>query len=312
MRAWCGPRFQGHPRTVTRTCGNLCRRGVGVSNTPTPNHKETSPNGRNATPRPKPQPALCGISTGLRRRYVNMFEGPVTGNIPEVLDNGEVTDGTHVTAGQLALALTQYAQVTDLAVSWRPCPAGTGSRRSSVSPASACRCAQCSRRRHGVALKPPTAKLAKATELWLLERTKKFPSVVSVGSSSTSPRVASVTSSAPLSRNSCFSSSAEAAVSSGQVGRRGAQRPAAGQPEHAGEDEVRPGGDGRLHPGGRRGTSAEQERRDGGPRHQARCVGADGGRTKRPEDRNAIAVVGRGIQTLKKDLATRVARKGGQ
>ena len=40
-----------------------------------------------------------------------MFEGPVTGNIPEVLDNGEVTDGTHVTAGQLA-----YAQVTDLAV----------------------------------------------------------------------------------------------------------------------------------------------------------------------------------------------------
>ena len=45
-----------------------------------------------------------------------MFEGPVTGNIPEVLVNGEVTDGTHVTAGQLALALTPYAQVTDLAV----------------------------------------------------------------------------------------------------------------------------------------------------------------------------------------------------
>ena len=45
-----------------------------------------------------------------------MFEGPVTGNIPEVLDNGEVTDGTHVTAGRLALALTPYAQVTDLAV----------------------------------------------------------------------------------------------------------------------------------------------------------------------------------------------------
>ena len=34
--------------------------------------------------------------------------------------------------------------------------------------------------------------------------------------------------------------------------------------------------------------------------------------TKRPEDRNAVAVVDRGIQTLKKDLATRVARKGGQ
>ena len=30
-------------------------------------------------------------------------------------------------------------------------------------------------------------------------------------------------------------------------------------------------------------------------------------RTKRSEDRNAIAVVDRGIQTLKKDLATRVA-----
>ena len=92
----------------------------------------------------------------------------------------------------------------------------------------------------------------------------------------------------------------------------------------AGEDEVRPGGDGRLYPEGRRGTSAEQERRDGGPRHQARRAGADGGRrelcghdglgnefatlgrklpaeavhrTKRPEDRNAIAVVDRGIQT---------------
>ena len=35
-------------------------------------------------------------------------------------------------------------------------------------------------------------------------------------------------------------------------------------------------------------------------------------RTKRPEDRNATAVVDWGIQTLKKDLATRVARKGGQ
>ena len=35
-------------------------------------------------------------------------------------------------------------------------------------------------------------------------------------------------------------------------------------------------------------------------------------RTKRPEDRNAMAVVDRGIQTLKKDLATRVARRGGQ
>ena len=40
--------------------------------------------------------------------------------------------------------------------------------------------------------------------------------------------------------------------------------------------KVRPGGDGRLRPGGRRGTSAEQERRDGGPHHQARRKGADG------------------------------------
>ena len=68
----------------------------------------------------------------------------------------------------------------------------------------------------------------------------------------------------------------------GKSARREAERPAAGrphqlQPEHAGEDEVRPG-DGRLHPGGRRGNFAEQERRDGGPGHQARRVGADGGR----------------------------------
>ena len=41
---------------------------------------------------------------------------PVTGNIPEILDNGEVTEGTHAAAGQLALALTPYAQVADLAV----------------------------------------------------------------------------------------------------------------------------------------------------------------------------------------------------
>ena len=47
------------------------------------------------------------------KTYVNMFEGPVTGNIRR---SGEVSDGTHVTAGQLALALTPYAQVTDLAV----------------------------------------------------------------------------------------------------------------------------------------------------------------------------------------------------
>ena len=60
--------------------------------------------------------AIAVVDRGIQTLYVNMFEGPVTGNIPEVLDNGEVTDGTHVTAGQLALALMPYAQVTDLAV----------------------------------------------------------------------------------------------------------------------------------------------------------------------------------------------------
>ena len=66
--------------------------------------------------------ARCESTTPLRYEFVTptpkktCLKGPVTGNIPEVLDNGEVTDGTHVTAGQLALALTPYAQVTDLAV----------------------------------------------------------------------------------------------------------------------------------------------------------------------------------------------------
>ena len=35
-------------------------------------------------------------------------------------------------------------------------------------------------------------------------------------------------------------------------------------------------------------------------------------RTKRPEDRNATAVMDRTIQTLKKDLAGEVAREGGK
>ena len=68
-----------------------------MSNKPTPNHedKETSPNGRNATPSRSRGAGAFGIATGLRRRYVNMFEGPVTGNIPEDLDNGEVTPCSH-------------------------------------------------------------------------------------------------------------------------------------------------------------------------------------------------------------------------
>ena len=59
--------------------------------------------GPGLAPRPKPrsrprskteaaEPALCGISTGLRRRYVNMFEGPVTGNIPDPLYGSFVGD----------------------------------------------------------------------------------------------------------------------------------------------------------------------------------------------------------------------------
>ena len=74
--------------------------------------------------------AWCGPGAGLARARFQVTHGlchDLTGaigqiislkdlNIPEDLDNGEVTDGTHVTAGQLALALTPYAQVTDLAV----------------------------------------------------------------------------------------------------------------------------------------------------------------------------------------------------
>ena len=73
--------------------------------------------GQESSPvRSKKRRRLSHWTKASAKTYVNMFEGPVTGNIPEVLDNGEVTDGTHVTAGQLALALTPYAQVTDLAV----------------------------------------------------------------------------------------------------------------------------------------------------------------------------------------------------
>ena len=107
-----------------------------------------------------------------------------------------------------------------------------------------------------------------------------------------------------------------------------------GSRTRGGEDEVRPGGDGRLHPGGRRGTSLQNKNAETVGRATKRAareltgvVTTDLGnefatlgwelpeavhRTKRPEDRNAIAVVDRGIQTLKRDLATRVTRKGGQ
>ena len=86
------------------------------------------------------------------------------------------------------------------------------------------------------------------------------------------------------------------------------------------------GGDGRR---GRRGTSAEQERQDGGPRHQAHRAEADGGRrelcghnrpgqqvchageavhrTKRPKDATPLP-----WWTGASRRSTRVARKGGQ
>ena len=68
VRAWCGPGAgskteAAEPASLSRsptdcdTCGNLCRRGVGVFDTPTSvrevcqkqTHFPESPNGRNAT-----------------------------------------------------------------------------------------------------------------------------------------------------------------------------------------------------------------------------------------------------------------------
>ena len=78
--------------------------------------------GRNrASARQEPGSKLDAVHPlGKRRRRglgvkQDMFEGPLTGNIPEILNNGQVTEGSFVTAGQLALALTPYAQVTELA-----------------------------------------------------------------------------------------------------------------------------------------------------------------------------------------------------
>ena len=95
-----------------------------MSNTPTPKRGQGNfserPECHSKTEAAEPaslQDRSRGAGALAATTYVNMFEGPVTGNIPEVLDNGEVTDGTHVTAGQLALALTPYAQVTDTAAS---------------------------------------------------------------------------------------------------------------------------------------------------------------------------------------------------
>ena len=109
--------------------GSIVRRSRFKTEAAEPVSLQDRSRGAGLAPRPKPRSrprfqahGLCHDLTSAigqiisAKTYVNMFEGPVIGNIPEVLDNGEVTDGTHVTAGQLALALTPYTQVTDLAV----------------------------------------------------------------------------------------------------------------------------------------------------------------------------------------------------
>ena len=128
----------------------------------------------------------------------------------------------------------------------------------------------------------------------------------------------------------------------GEVGSRGAQRPAAGGPggflsEHQRAEQVRAGGARRLHPGDRHQGAARQAggngdaggrgdhplARPGGGQLRRHHLGNEfrglegalpGGavhRQKDPTDRNATAVVDRAIQTLKKDLAGMVARRGG-
>ena len=60
-----------------------------------------------------------------------MFEGPVTGDLPEVMDNGKITEGTHVTAGQL-LALTPSPRH----LAGRSCLRATGGRTPLARPVS--------------------------------------------------------------------------------------------------------------------------------------------------------------------------------
>ena len=97
----------------------------------------------------------------------------------------------------------------------------------------------------------------------------------------------------------------------GEVGSRGAQRPAAGGP----------GGARRLHPGDRHQGAARQAggNGDAGGRGDHPGPGPGGGQLRGhhgpwqrvPGAGNATAVVDRAIQTLKKDLAGMVARRGG-
>ena len=93
------------------------------------------------------------------KTYVKMFEGPVTGNIPEVLDNGEVTEGTHVTAGQLAL----YAQVADLAVN----TAASGNNAAAIQSLDDRVTAELASKLHSSALAPAIAPLASANNATL-------------------------------------------------------------------------------------------------------------------------------------------------
>ena len=71
--------------------------------------------------------------------------------------------------------------------SWRPCPAGTGSQRRSVSMASGCRCARCSRRgaQDGVALQLEASHHEAGGGHGALADGAQLPSTVRVGSSST-------------------------------------------------------------------------------------------------------------------------------
>ena len=78
-----------------------------------------------------------------------------------VTDNGEATDGTHVTAGQLALALTPYAQVTELAVN----TAASGNNAAAIQSLDARVTAELASKLDSSALAPAIAPLATAAAL---------------------------------------------------------------------------------------------------------------------------------------------------
>ena len=115
----------------------------------------------------------------------------------------------------------------------------------------------------------------------------------------------------------------------------GPQRPPAGRsdrllPKHPNCQQLRPRGHGRLHHKGRHQSAAAETVARAAAEAIPELVQEEGNYvvttdegkkfntleavhcTKRPEDRNATAVVDRTIQTLKKDLAGEVARRGGK